>query len=668
MKFKQLVVLTFTLITIMTACSKSPQKYNSYNEYPEYTGNDLEYVYSPQQATFKLWSPEADSVQLHLYAEGMGGERLNTKMMEYVGEGVWAITINGDLKGKFYTFQVYHEGQWLMETVGGYAKAVGVNALRGAIIDMADTNPEGWENDVRPAQKNFTDIILYEVHVRDFSVSPNSGMKNKGKFLAFTEKGTKNSHGQATGLDHLKELGVTHVHLLPVFDFASIDETKLEENKYNWGYEPANFNVPEGSYSTNPYDPISRIKEFKQLVQTLHENGIRVIMDVVYNHTRAVEWSCFTHTVPGYYYRQNPDGSYANASGCGNETASERAMVRRYIVESLEYWAKEYHIDGFRFDLMAIHDIETMNLIRERLTAIDPTLFIYGEGWTAADSPLPYEERAVKQHVNRMPGIAVFSDDLRDGLRGGWADAKVPGFACGTQGFDETIKFGAVAATQHDSIHYGLVNYSHNPYAAEPSQVINYVSCHDDMCLNDKIAYSAPYGSSPQEMRRYNRLAQSVIFLSQGVPFIYAGEEIMRNKQGVHNTYQSPDSINQINWDFKYKEEPMFNYYKGLIALRNAHPAFRMPTTEMLQQNLHFLYTGQACVVAYTIENNANGDSWNRILVVHNGNRHPINLDIPQDNWTVACNGEEVRLNGIFNWNKNYLPVPASSTMVLFRK
>lgn len=668
MTFKHLLLFTFTLLAMMTACNKTPQKYNSYYEYPEYTGNDLEYVYSPQQTTFKLWSPEAEQVNLHLYNQGLGGERLNTLNMEYVGEGVWEITIKEDLKGKFYTFQIMHEGQWLSESVGAYAKAVGVNAVRGAVIDFADTNPEGWENDIRPAQKNFTDIILYEVHVRDFSVSPNSGMKNKGKFLAFTEEGTKNSYGQATGIDHLKELGVTHVHLLPAFDYNSIDETTLEKNLYNWGYDPASFNAPEGSYSTNPYDPICRIKEFKQMVQSLHKNGMRVIMDVVYNHTSKWEEHPFTLTVPGYYYRQNADGSYSNASGCGNETASERAMVRRYIIESLKHWVNEYHVDGFRFDLMAIHDITTMNEIRKELDQIDPTLFIYGEGWTAADSPLPYEQRAVKQHVNRMPGIAVFSDDIRDGLRGGWADAKTPAFACGNQGYDETIKFGAVAATPHDSIHYGLVNYSHNPYAAQPSQVINYVSCHDDMCLNDKISYSAPYGSTPQEMRKYNRLAQSIILLSQGVPFIYAGEEIMRNKQGVHNTYQSPDSINQINWDFKHKEEPMFNYYKGLMALRNAHPAFRMPTTQMLQENLHFLYTGQACVVAYTIENNANGDSWNRILVVHNGNRHAINLNIPQDNWTVACNGEEVKLNGIFNWNKNTLPVPASSTMVLFRK
>ena len=665
---KKLIYALFILLFAMSSCTEKPQKYNSFNEYPVYEGNDLEYTYTPELTTFKLWSPEAEQVKVNIYEKGLGGSPLCTVEMDYEGKGVWATSFDEDLKGKFYTFQILFEGNWLEESVGAYAKAVGVNGVRGAIIDMADTNPEGWENDKSPVLNNFNEISLYELHVRDFSVSPNSGMKNKGKFLAFTEEGTVNDYGQSTGIDHLKELGVSHVHLLPAFDYASIDETTLEKNVYNWGYAPANFNVPEGSYSTDPYNPISRIKEFKQMVQSLHKNGIRVIMDVVYNHTATWENHPFTRTVPDYYYRQNADGSYSNASGCGNETASERAMVRKYIVESLKYWVKEYHVDGFRFDLMAIHDITTMNEIRKAMDEIDPTIFIYGEGWTAGDSPLPYEERAIKQHVNRMPGIAVFSDDIRDGLKGSWANAKEPAFAAGYRGYDETIKFSVVAATQHDSIHYGLVKYVNFPYASQPSQVINYVSCHDDLCLVDKINYSSPYGATDLEKRKFNRISQSIVFLSQGVPFIYAGEELMRNKKGVHNTYQSPDSINQIDWNFKKTNLDMYNYYKGLIQMRKAHPAFRMTTTAELQRNLKFLHTGQECVVAYTLDGASVGDSWSKILVVHNGNRYNISLNIPQENWTIACNGEEVNPNGIFIWNQSVLNVPASSTMVLFKK
>lgn len=658
------VVLIFFIAIFMTSFD-FPAHYNSFDNYPIYNDNDLEVTYTPSKTTFKIWSPDIDSAKVRLYKTGIEDDPIETMLMIKKEDGIWEVSADGDLKGLFYTFQVQFENEWLRESPGSYAKAVGVNGFRGAIVDMQETNPEGWENDKRPAQKTFNDIMLYEVHVRDFSMAANSGMKNKGKFLAFTEEGTVNSFGQKTGIDHLKELGITHIHLLPSFDYASINETKLKENKYNWGYDPSNFNVPEGSYSTNPYDPICRIKEFKQMVQSLHKNGIRVIMDVVYNHTFKCEISNFNMITPGYYYRHNADGSFSNASGCGNETASERAMVRKYIIESVKYWATEYHVDGFRFDLMGIHDIETMNLTRAALNEIDSTILIYGEGWTAGDSPLPYEQRAVKQNANQMDGIAVFSDDLRDALKGSWANAREPGFACGKQGYDETIKFGVIGATQHDQIHYGLINYSNAPFANQPSQVINYVSCHDDLCLNDKLSYSAPEGATPQELKKFNKFAQSIVFTAQGIPFIYAGEELMRNKKGIHNSYQSSDSINQIDWDFKKTNESIYQYYKSLILLRKNHPAFRMSTTKMIQDNLHFLDPGLACVVAYTIDNNANGDSWNRILVVHNGNRHEISLDIPKENWWVISNGEIINQNGIFKFNKEYLTVPASSTMIL---
>ncbi|MCQ2351720.1 MAG: type I pullulanase [Paludibacteraceae bacterium] len=645
-----------------------PIHFDSFEQYPVYTGNDLGISYTPAKTTFKIWSPDIEDAILRIYEEGEGGTAIDTKQMKKLKNGVWEAFVSSDLRNKFYTFQVKFDDEWLEETPGPYTKAVGVNGKRGAILELCHTNPEGWEADKRPELKNFTDIILYEIHVRDFSTAANSGMRNKGKFLAFTEEGTKNSFGQTTGIDHLKELGITHIHLMPSADFATINESRLEDNKYNWGYDPLNYNVPEGSYSTNPYDPYCRIREFKQMVQALHKNGIRIIMDVVYNHTYTWEHSAFSMITPGYYYRHNADGSYSNASGCGNETASERAMVRKYIIDSVLFWANEYHVDGFRFDLMGIHDTETMRLIRTELDKIDPTLFIYGEGWTGGDSPLPYEQRAVKQHVNQTVGIGVFSDDLRDALKGNWSNAREPGFACGRQGYDETVKFGTVAATQHSQIHYGLINYSNCPWANEPYQSINYVSCHDDLCLNDKLVYAAPENTAQIELVKFNKLAQSIIMTSQGVPFIYGGEELARTKKGVHNTYQSPDSINQLDWDNKHKDFSLYNYYKGIINLRRKHPALHLATTELIQKHLHFLYPNQACVVAFTIDDNAGGDKWNRFLIIHNGNRNMISLDIPQDNWWIIGNGEDIDEQGIYKWNRNNITVPASTTMILCKK
>ncbi|MDD3320734.1 MAG: type I pullulanase, partial [Paludibacter sp.] len=409
-----------SLISVFFSACKTKPNYKSFDEYPVYDGSDLELTYSPHASKFRVWAPTASQVKILLYDNGYEGGAYEVLDMDRAEMGTWTLKIDKDLKGKFYTFQIKVNEAWLDETPGMWVKATGVNGKRAAIIDFADTNPEGWENDKRPALDKFTDISLYEVHIRDFSVAPNSGMINKGKFLAFTEHGTKNTAGDATGIDHLKELGITHVHILPAFDFASIDETKLNENKYNWGYDPLNYNVPEGSYSTNPYNPVTRITEFKQMVQSLHKSGIRVIMDVVYNHTAMGKNSHLDLLAPGYFYRMNADSTWSNASGCGNETASERPMMRKFMVESVVYWATEYHVDGFRFDLMGIHDIETMNEIRAALNKIDPTIFIYGEGWTAASSPLAVDKSALKKNAKQLDNIAVFSDNIRHALRGRW--------------------------------------------------------------------------------------------------------------------------------------------------------------------------------------------------------------------------------------------------------
>ncbi|MBP6230160.1 MAG: type I pullulanase [Paludibacteraceae bacterium] len=660
------LVLPFILFLVMS-CNNLPKEYRSYEEYPVYEGDDLEVVYTPEKTLFRVWSPAAAKVKVNLYTEGLGGEPFEVKELEYDVDGTWVTVIEDNLKGKFYTFQIFQNEQWLAETPGIWAKAVGVNGNRGAIIDMAETNPKGWEKVQRPAMKHFTDASIYELHVRDFSVGPESGMENKGKFLAFTEMGTTNAAGKKTGVDHLKELGITHVQLLPIYDYASVDETTLDKNQYNWGYDPKNYNVPEGGYSTDPYNPISRILEFKQAVQSLKNNGFRVIMDVVYNHTF---WGVESHLnlmAPGYFYRFKEDGSWSNASGCGNETASDRAMMRRYIIESCKYWVTEYKVDGFRFDLMGIHDIETLNLLRAELDKIDPTISIHGEGWTAEwDFPLPYEKRAIKQNALQLDNIAVFSDDIRDGIRGTWDNNKVAGFIAGVYGYEESIKFGVVGATQHNQIHYDAVKYAKAPYANNPTQVINYASCHDDLSLHDKIIYSAPEGTSDKEKTRFNKLAQAIVFTAQGVPFIYGGEELKRDKQRVHNTYQSPDSINQIDWSFKTTNHDMFDYYRNLIELRRTHPAFRMPTQEMVQKHLQFINVKEPALVAYTISGNANGDSWRRILVIYNGNRHNVTLDIPQENWVVVANGEEIDLHGIFKHKKAYISVPASSAMILY--
>jgi len=461
--------------------------YDSLNSYHAYNGGDLGLRYSSKKSKFKIWSPPAKEARLFLYDKGMGGDTLLIKDMKKGKHGTWSAAVRGDQEGRFYTFQVLIDTTWLAETPDPYAVATGVNGHRAMVVNLADTNPKGWENDLRPPLKNISDIVLYELHLRDISMHPSSGIEHKGKYLGLTETGTHTSSGTSTGLDHIKDLGVTHVHLLPVFDFASVDESALQVPQYNWGYDPQNYNVPEGSYSTDPFDGRVRIKEFKQMVKTLHENGLRVVMDVVYNHTSSTDGSVFNNLVPWYYYRLTDHGGYSNASGCGNETASERPMMRKFMLESMLYWAKEYHVDGFRVDLMGIHDIKTMNLIADELHKIDPTIFIYGEGWTAGDSPYDPQERAIKTNTWKLHGIAVFSDEFRDGVKGDVFTKNAKGFASGETGLRESVKFGIAGAINHPQIDYKMVNYSKAPWSNSPLQCINYVSCHDNHTLYDRL-------------------------------------------------------------------------------------------------------------------------------------------------------------------------------------
>ena len=635
--------------------------------YPAYNGTDLEVVVDGNTTNFALWSPAADSVRVNLYNTDRNTPAYASLPMQKGSEGVWRVSVPEALYGKFYTFNVMTGGKWLAETPGIWAKAAGTNGQRAAIIDFGATNPQGWADDKGPRLANNTDAVIYEMHHRDFSVSPTSGIVNKGKFLALTEPGTHNSYGQATGIDHLKELGVTHVHILPSYDYNSVDESNLASNQYNWGYDPYNYNTPEGSYSTNPADPTARVKEMKQMVKALHDAGIGVIMDVVYNHTANNDDSNFSLTAPGYFYRHRPDGSYSDASGCGNETASERQMMQDFIVNSVKYWAKEYHIDGFRFDLMAIHDIETMNRVARELKEINPDIIIYGEGWTAGDSPLPVERRALKENVSKMQGVAVFSDDIRDAIKGHYSNAADRGFATGKRGNEETVKIGIVASTAHPQVDYSKGNNSKFAYADSPEMIINYVSCHDDLMLTDKLAKSMP-GSTEADRQRAARLAQTIVFTSQGTPFMFAGEEIFRDKQGVHNSYKSPDSINAINWDLKNTNADQFRYYQELIKLRKAHPAFRLTTADDIARHLVFDKTTVPNLISYSIKDNAGGDEFKEIKLVFNGGDEAVEVNIPKGDWVVLAEDGNIAADGLGTTKGGKTTVAPVSAYIIARR
>ena len=660
-------VLLLLIVMIISSCAKK-RELTSYDDYPVRTGELTEMNYTPTSTTFTLWAPTADEVKLMLFDSGDSGHAFQTySLKENSKEGTWSETVDGDLQGKFYTFNVKVNGKWLGDTPGINARAVGVNGKRAAVVDMATTNPKGWESDKGPVVKSPADIVLYEMHHRDMSVSPTTNNQHRGKYLAMTEKGTTNKDGLSTGIDHLKELGVTHVHILPSYDYASVDESKLENNQYNWGYDPQNYNVPDGSYSTNPFEPTVRIQEFKEMVQSLHNEGIGVVLDVVYNHTFNTEDSNFERTVPGYFYRHKEDGSLANGSGCGNETASDREMMRKYMIESVLYWMNEYHIDGFRFDLMGIHDVETMNQIQAAAKAVNPSVFIYGEGW-AAEAPIyPADSLAMKANTAQMPGIAVFSDEMRDGLRGPFNDDKQGAFLAGLPGNVESVKYGIVGAINHPQVQLDSVNYTNTAWANEPTQMISYVSCHDDMCVVDRLKATIP-NITPDEIARLDKLAQTVVFTSQGVPFIYAGEEVLRDKKGVHNSYQSPDSINQIDWDRKSTNHDVFVYYKNLIDLRKSHPAFRMADADMVREHLQFLPVERDNLIAYQLTGNANGDSWKDIIVAFNGRDVAAPLTVPAGKYTIVARDGKIDKRGMGSITGPNVMVPAQSALIIYKQ
>ncbi len=655
----------FFFFILFTSCQTDMQtSYDSFDHYPFYPQTDLGLTYSPVSSAFKIWAPTAGQARLHFYEKGLGGTAIQSHDMKRSKNGVWETRLEGDQKNKYYTFQVQVEGQWMAEVPDPYAKAVGANGKRAMVVDLAETNPEGWEDDTRPPLKGYEDVIIYELHVRDLSIADNSGIRQKGKFLGLTEAGTRNPDGLPTGLDHIKSMGVTHVHLLPSFDFRSLDETRPEDNQYNWGYDPQNYNVPEGSYSSDPYDGRVRIREFKAMVKALHEAGLRVILDVVYNHTGFTQESNFNQLVPGYYYRQDSLGNFANGSACGNETASEREMMRKFMIESVRHWIEEYHLDGFRFDLMALHDIETMNEISKMARQIDPSILIYGEGWQAGGSPLAAEQQATKFHAEQLDQIAVFSDDIRDAIKGHVFTPEQGGFISGRKGLKESIKFGIVASTDHPQIDYSKINYSEAPYADSPLKTITYVSCHDNNTLWDKIKLTRPDASEADRVKMA-KLGLTIVLTSQGIPFLHAGSEFLRTKNGVENSFESPDSINQLDWDRKTEHLKVVEYTQALIRLRKAHPAFRMTSTEDIQKHLSFLDSEDDLLVAYQLKDHANGDEWGNIMVAFNGNETSYLLSLPDGQWRLVLDGERVLEPGSPPIITGQVQVPAYSAIVL---
>ncbi|MCU0382163.1 MAG: type I pullulanase [Chitinophagaceae bacterium] len=661
------------LLIMMSTHAQIPD----FGSYPVYGGKDLGLTYKPSHSAFRIWAPTAEKAELRLYASGTGGSLLSAVDMKKADAGTWTASIGGNQQGKYYAFRVRINGTWSDEVPDPYARMVGTNGKRGMIGDLKASNPSGWEKDRSPQfgrrptasgkmlvnQK--TDAVIYELHVRDASIYAGSGIRQKGKFLGLTESGTRNADGLSTGLDHLVELGVTHVHLLPFYDFFSVDESKPDSLQYNWGYDPLNYNTPEGSYSTNPEDGLARVREFKQLVKTFHERGLRVVMDVVYNHTMFLKESSFQQLVPGYYYRQKADGSFSDATACGNETASERPMMRKFILESVKYWVEEFHVDGFRFDLMGVHDIVTMNEISKSLHALKPDILLYGEGWTAGASPLPDTLRALKKNAHLLDRIAVFSDDIRDGIKGSVFVHDEKGFASGRPAMEQSIRFGITAACKHPQVNYTKVNYSKAPYASQPWHTVSYCECHDNHVLWDKLSISAAE-SSPAQRREMHKLALTTVLTSQGISFIHAGTEFLRTKYGVENSFNAGDSINRINWDLKTLNKDVNEYVRELIRMRKNHPAFRMMHATEIAGNLQFMEESPENVVAYTINGAAVRDSWKKIMVLLNGNTRSTVMPLPAGNWTI-----HIRDNAVAGDKKTVsgsVPLAASAATILYQE
>lgn len=623
-----------------------------------YCGNDLGAVWTPGETTFRLWAPTADQAKVRLYRSGNpdASDLLAELSMEAAENGTWVLRKAGNLSGIYYTF-VVTIGSYTAEACDPYAKATGVNGVRAMVIDLASTNPEGWELDKDPnADLNFTDTVIYELHVRDLSIDPSSGIKNKGKYLGVIEAGTKTPSGIPTGLDHIKSLGITHLHLLPVYDYGSVDEAKLDKPQFNWGYDPINFNTPEGSYSTNPFDGAVRIREMKQMIKGLHDNGISVIMDVVYNHVYEAKDFCFNKLVPMYFSRVT-DGVISNGSGCGNDTATERSMVHKYIVDSVCYWADEYHIDGFRFDLVGLMDVDTINDLVTEVRKKHPNVVFYGEGWSIPTDVTKDCALATQTNSHLTPGFAYFNDTIRDGLRGSTFITDALGFITGASDAVEKL----------ESCFRGMPSW-----CQDPSQTINYISCHDNNTLLDRISLAVPEHSFEDRVKM-NKLGAVFYMMSQGVPFMQAGEEMLRSKPDskggyVENSFKSSDKINSIKWnllDNKIYQDTLA-YYKGLIAFRKAHPVLRLTSGYDILSHVVPVTCDNPQMTAFHICGNIAGESAEEMFLVFNADDSAQTISLPAGKWNICINGDCAGLASLGTVSGE-LKIPAISAMVLVK-
>ena len=603
-------------------------------------------IYSKRSTKFRVWSPVAKNIYVELY------KRENQNDFNLIGDiklidlnGIFEVDVNKDLDNIYYKYRV-ETSEGTYSVVDIYAKSVSVNGEYGLILDVDRYSPNGWDEDKAPTLESIGDSVLYEMHVRDFTIDENSGVINKGKFIGLVEGNSKVSGTDiASGIDHLKELGVTHVHLLPVYDYETVDEKSYNSENYNWGYDPLNYNALEGSYSTNSHDGLNRVVEFKEMVMKFHEAGIRVVMDVVYNHTYRCDDSNFNRLVPQYYYRQNCDGSNSNGSGCGNELATERSMVRKFIVDSIIFYAKKYHIDGFRFDLMGLYDTKTLRKIRDEVNEIDESIIIYGEGWTGGGSALAIERQCLKTNTFKYEGrqIALFNDEIRDGIKGNTFRAEDKGFVSGLNKFNNEIKIGIAGGIN-------IINSPYHTWADSAMQVINYESAHDNYTLWDKLIMSND-DAAEDELIRMNKLGFAIIITAQGIPFIHSGEEFLRTKKsenGVleHNSYNMPDSINKIDWNRKKEYIDVFNYYKDMITFRKNHKCFRLENFDEIKSRIKFNDDLEA-MISFTVDCNGLNDVFKKVLVIHNGNKDNISVNIPAGDWVLISDGSSINEDGI---------------------